>query len=151
MTHIRKQIRDAVATVLTGLTTTETRVFVSRVYPMERTSLPGIIIMTASDELMPENSTGYAGGVSIMSNLQLIVKAYAKNTTHVENNLDQIEMEVREALANAKTLGGLSRDINWVKTDIDLEANGEEPVGVAEMLFNIGYRVKDNALGSAIT
>ena len=36
MAHLRKQIRDNVVTALTGLSTTGSRVYGSRVYPMAR-------------------------------------------------------------------------------------------------------------------
>ena len=35
MAHVRQQIRDAIVTALTGLTTTGTNVFRSRIYPLE--------------------------------------------------------------------------------------------------------------------
>jgi hypothetical protein len=150
MSHIRKQIRDAVASTLNNLDTTEERVYVSRVYPMERTNLPGIIIITNSDEADYTYATDYANGVKLWSKLQLTVKAYAKNTAQVDDDLDQIELEVREALAMNKKLNGLTKDITWLKTDISLDGSGEKPIGVAEMQFRVDYRVTDNTLDTAI-
>lgn len=40
MAHLREQIRDRVVTDLTGLTTTGSRVFRSRIYPLENNDLP---------------------------------------------------------------------------------------------------------------
>jgi hypothetical protein len=151
MAHVRKQIRVAVATALTGLSTTGARVYVERVYPLERSSLPGLVVMTHRDDADLSLSTEYASGVNVWSNLELIVKGYAKNTSTVENDLDQIELEVRQALANTKTLGGLSKDLNWLSTQILIDATGEQPVGIVEMTFGIVYRVKDNAVGTAIS
>ena len=51
--HIRQQIRERIATNLTGLTTTGTRVYQSRVYPLEDNNLPGLIIYTVSEESEP--------------------------------------------------------------------------------------------------
>ena len=49
MAHLREQIRDRVVTDLTGLTTTGSRVFRSRIYPLESNDLPGLCIFTKSE------------------------------------------------------------------------------------------------------
>ena len=57
--HIRQQIRERVGTTLTGLTTTGSNVFQSRVYNLEDSKLPAIIIYTKSEdsELLEMGST----------------------------------------------------------------------------------------------
>ena len=47
MAHLRKQIRDNVVTALTGLSTTGSRVYASRVYP----NLPGLCVYTKSESV----------------------------------------------------------------------------------------------------
>jgi hypothetical protein len=44
LAHLRKQIRDNVVTALTGLSTTGSRVYGSRVYPMAAANLPGLCV-----------------------------------------------------------------------------------------------------------
>lgn len=143
--HVRTQIRLAVATLLTGLPAVANRVYVSRVYPLERASLPGLIIITETDAIESSMGAVKAGNLTLWSRLQLIVKAYAKGTASVDAALDQIENEVRKALTANRTLGGLTIDINWQSTTIQLDGSGEQPVGIAEMLFFIDYRVAQTA------
>ena len=40
--HIRQQLRERAGTVLTGLTTTGSNVFETRIYPLENTNLPAL-------------------------------------------------------------------------------------------------------------
>ena len=47
--HLRRQIRERVGTTLTGLSTTGSNVFQSRVYPIESAGLPGIFIYTQNE------------------------------------------------------------------------------------------------------
>ena len=47
--HIRQQIRERVGTTLTGLSTTGSNVFQSRVFNLEESNLPAIIIYTKSE------------------------------------------------------------------------------------------------------
>lgn len=141
MRHVRTQIRNAVAQQLKNLSTTKKRVFVSRVYPLESASLPGLIIQTDSDQVNEQ----YANGVNLWSELQLTVKAYAQSVANLDEMLDQIELEVRVSLASNKNLGGTAKDISWQHTNIQLESGGEQPVGIAEIVFKVSYRVADNS------
>lgn len=150
MPHARQQIRAAVAQLLTGLTTTGNRVFVSHVYPLEKAALPGLIIMTDKDEVDSEQTTFSGGQLKLLCRLQLMVKAYAKAIANVDDKLDQIELEVREILMVNRTLGGLAKDINWQSTVVQLEAGSEQPIGVAEISFIIDYRIHDNLLNISI-
>lgn len=151
MPHVRQQIRAAVAQVLTGLSTTSNRVFITHVYPLEKASLPGLVIMTDKDESDFSQATSSNGQLKILSRLQLIIKAYAKGTATVDDKLDQIELEVRQALMANRTLGGLTKNINWQSTTVQVDAGGEQPIGVAELLFLIEYRVQDNMITIPLT
>lgn len=49
--HIRQQIRERAGTVLTGLTTTGSNVFETRIYPLSNTNLPALAIYTKTKHL----------------------------------------------------------------------------------------------------
>ena len=51
MAHLRKQIRDNFVTALTSLSTTGSRVYASRVYPMAAANLPGLCVYAKSEEV----------------------------------------------------------------------------------------------------
>ena len=51
--HVRQQIRERVGTVLTGLTTTASRVFESRVYALQDSELPALLIYTKTEDSEP--------------------------------------------------------------------------------------------------
>ena len=42
--HVRQQIRERIATTITGLSTTGSNVFQSRVYPLDVDSLPALLV-----------------------------------------------------------------------------------------------------------
>lgn len=142
MPHARQQIRDGVATTLTGLATTGSNVFVSRVYPLESASLPGITIMTDNDVAEIDNTSAMNSNRIVWANLGLIIKAHVQESaSSLDDTLDQIEVEVRQALLSDITLGGLAKDIWWISSDITLEGENAKPIGLAEILFNVSYRV----------
>ena len=51
MAHARQSIRDNVVTTVTGLSTTGTNVFRSRVYPLGEYKLPALCVYTAAEEV----------------------------------------------------------------------------------------------------
>jgi hypothetical protein len=148
MAHVRKQIRDAVVTALTGLTTTGSNVFATRVYPLASAKLPGLCIYTAAEdaelEIMGSNRT-------LMRSLDVIVEAYAQGTTTVDNSLDQIALEIEEALAADSGVDALVKDIYLTRTDIDLDGGeSEKVIGAARLTFRAVYRTAENDVETAI-
>jgi hypothetical protein len=56
--HLRRQIREAIGTAVTGLTTTSTRVYQSRVVPLQDTNLPALLIYTRAERSSPATVHG---------------------------------------------------------------------------------------------
>jgi hypothetical protein len=135
MTHVRKQIRDNVTTAVTGLATTGTNVFQSRVYPNEASKLPCLCVYTLTEEAEVISLTPPRIGRT----LDLVVEGYAKAKTGLDDTLDAIAVEVEEALATDITRGGLAQMTAIQSTDIGLEGEGEQPIGVIKMTFQVEY------------
>ena len=140
--HIRKQIRDKFKTLLTGLTTTATRVYTSRVWPVQGADLPGLLIYTPDHEADPELSTTDRPR-AVFSYIDVAVVAVAKSSTDVDDQVDLIEAEVCVALFADYELGGLAFDVQWVSSSIQLdEAN--QPTGQNLMIFRVSVRTHEN-------
>ena len=65
--HVARQILDEVVSTCTGLTTTGTNVFRSRVHTMVESSLPALLIYTREDVMEEETSSMQTDGKSIFS------------------------------------------------------------------------------------
>ena len=86
-----------------------------------------------------------------MRSLDVIVEAYAQGTTTVDNSLDQIALEIEEALAADSGVDVLVKDIYLTRTDIDLDGGeGEKVTGAARLTFRAIYRVAENDVETAI-
>lgn len=146
MSHLRKQIRDKVTTRLTGLSTTAGRVYQTRFYPLQAAALPGLLIYTLREISEPETMTRprkYNREVDFM------IEGMAKGTSALDNTLDQIAVEVEEAMLSAPTFDGLARDTVLSGTEIDYNAEGEQPVGSIRMTFTVRYRTSETDVESA--
>jgi len=147
MAHVRKQIRDAVITAVTGLTTTGSNVFRSRIYPLEQTKLPGLCVFTRSETVEFDTLTISR---SVSRVLDVIVEGYVSATSNYDDTLDQIAVEVEEALAADVTLGGLAKDTQVTAFEADFSGDGEQPVAVGRFTVTVQYRTAENDVETAV-
>ncbi|MFZ9079456.1 MAG: hypothetical protein ACO23H_13045 [Alphaproteobacteria bacterium] len=147
MAHVRKQIRDAVITAVTGLTTTGSNVFRSRIYPLEQSKLPGLCVFTRSENVEFDTLTISR---SVSRVLDVIIEGYVSATSNYDDTLDQIAVEVEEALAADVTLGGLAKDTQVTAFEADFSGDGEQPVAVGRFTVTVQYRTAENDVETAV-
>jgi len=147
MSHVRKQIRDYFAVSLNGLTTTGSKVYASRVYPLQSENLPAVLVYTTS-----EDSDEAAFSKQRVQNrvVDVMVEGYVKAVTGFDDTLDQIAREVEEALLDDPTCGGLSQNMVLTSTETEYSGEGETPVGTIRMTFQVNYRTVTGSPDSAI-
>jgi hypothetical protein len=146
MAHVRKQIRDAVITTLTGLSTTGSNVFRSRIYPLESNKLPGLCVFSKSEATTFDTLTISR---SINRVLEIGVEAYVKATSDYDNTLDTIAVEVEEAIASDVTLGSLAKDTQVTSFEADFSGEGEQPVAIGRFTVEVIYRTLENDVETA--
>jgi hypothetical protein len=141
MSHVRQQIRDAVVDAVTLLNTTDRNVFRTRVYPMDRQSLPGLCVYTSSESSEPNTIGGLKTVSAYLRTVSVNIEAYAKASADLDNDLDDISVEVETAMAQDSTLNGLVEDVVLTSTEIDIMGgDSEQPVGVLKLSYDIIYR-----------
>jgi hypothetical protein len=139
--HLHKQIRDALKTALTGLTTTGARAYANRLQPMTDATLPGLRIFLDTEE---------AQGVTIHQpqvqerTLQMVVECCAKAVSGLDDALDQISKEVEVALAAGITIGSKSLQVFYEGMEFTDEQS-DKPVGVKRLRFSVPYTAMSNA------
>ena len=139
MAHKRAQIKARIQTVLTGLATTGSNVFLSRTYPIATSDLPGLLIY-ANSESIQRLEIGIQNRQQ--RTLDLSIEAVAKGAS-AESTLDTITVEVEEAMANDQTLNGLAIDSAITDTQIR-QASAESEFFIATMRYTVLYRTIDN-------
>jgi len=134
--HVRKQIRNAVKGALQGLATTGDRVFVSRVYPLAQAQLPGLLIFTPGEDSGREDSP-----TETMRDMTLQVHGLVKISEGLEDELDDIAMEVEQAL-DALGEAGLAKIYHGIQGTISTLAGEDvdQPHGAIAMEFLYTYR-----------
>lgn len=145
--HLRRQIRERVATMLTGLSTTGSNVFQSHVYPLENADLPALCIYTQDEEI----EVGAMGDPRVChSTMTLIVDGYAQTSSNLDDQLDQIGKEVQVAMAGDIDINNLVKDSYLSSVDISYSGEGTSPIGIIRHNYSVLYRYAENAPDSSL-
>lgn len=145
MSHARQQIREAVATLVTGLTTTGSSVFQSRFYRVQASELPALFIYS-TDESIERETIGT--GPYLRRELSIRIEGMAKALDNLDDTLDIIGEEVEDALGGQLPAG--VDDFRISSVSIDYSGEGEQPVGVIRMDFVARYQTAEDDSGSII-
>lgn len=147
MAHVRKTIRDNITTTLTGLTTTGSNVYQTRFYPLAEAKLAGLCIYTNSEST--ETSTITVPRTQLRT-LEVMVEAYVKGTTGIDDTLDTIAVEVEEALTTDITRGGNAKDTKVTAFEASYAGDGDQPVGVGRFTVEVLYATLENDIETAV-
>lgn len=148
MSHVRKQIRDAAVTLLTGLATTGSNVFPSRLYPLNDAELPGICIYTNNEE--PDEEHGKFD-VFDVRRLVLTIEGNDKLVAGLQDSLDDIAWEVEDAiLAPGQDFGGLAKTIDISSVEFGKSKEAEQPIGLVVINFTVTYYINRGTSGTAL-
>ena len=139
MAHARQQIREQLATTLTGLTTTASRVYDTRLYAYD--ALPCLTVFADRDTVDEENSQG----TKHWHNLALRVEARAKAKDSVEDTIDTICAEIEAAIYADRTLNNKLVDVLIADTQIEYSVEQDQPIALATLTLNAIYRVAPGA------
>lgn len=133
-THLRTQIRDAMATAVTSLATTGTRVHKSRMYPAADAGLPCLLVFCGDQERIEQDATNIQ-----QRTLEMTVRGLVKATGDIDASLNQIALEVEAAVQSAGTLSSKVSGVTLTGIDSTLDDSLEKPVGIIDLSYRITY------------
>ena len=146
MAHLRQQIRERIAPLCTGLSTTGSNVFQSRLYPIEDSSLPCLLIYTTSED---SEVIEMATPRPMQRSLSVVIQG-VYSATQPDDNLDTIAKEVEVVMAGDKDINSLASSSYLQSTEIEVNAEGKKPIGVIRLTYIVDYRNVDNNPETAI-
>ena len=145
--HLRQQIRERVALDVTGLVTTGANVFQSRVYPIEDSKLPCLLVYSNSEEseILNQGSPRL-----LLRTLSITIQGVASESSNIDDKLDLIAKEIEIAMAADVDINGLAQDSFMTSSEIDFTSDGAKTIGTLRVNYQIEYRTLDNAPDVAI-
>jgi len=148
MSHVRQQIREAIALKLTGLTTTEDRVYQNRFTTLDKANLPCLVITSIRD--VSAGPISHDVPRTIQHDVSIKITAYAKALDNLDDALDDICEQVEVAMSTDRKLSGLVFNVDLQATDIDFNGEGDQPHGIAQLEYSVKYHVKENDPSTAV-
>jgi len=137
MTHRAESIVERIKTVVTGLTTTSTRVYRGRVYPLQESEVPGLLVYMGQDRIVNVLSQ------SLMdSMLSVHIDEVVKATGQVDTTLNLIREQVTIALQADHTLT-LSYVMGIEESGADepnLSGEGDQRIATMRTTWQVLYR-----------
>ena len=131
----RKKIRKAVVALLTGRTKVGDEVEDSRAAKLFAQSKPTILIY-ARDEA--------SSVVTITSRqrrrvLRLAIEIRHQAVKGLDDYLDEVSEEVEQIMKENSNLSGTAQSNALTETLIDVEQNGDKPIGAARLTYDLIY------------
>lgn len=149
--HVRQAILEAVAAAVTGLTTTETRVFVGRARALAASELPGLVLRSGNETPGPDPAELNAPRILSRALTVKVIACVRGDEEDLDAALNTIFEEVEPVLAMPIDLGGAQlvtlRGIGEPQVD---STSLEVPVGQATMFYEVVYLTQENAPSLAL-
>lgn len=136
MAHVRQQIRDRVATLVTGLPVTGANVYKMRRFALDDSKIPAICVYTMdeSSSLITVGSRTLGRTVNVAADI--IIKG---SSATISDTLDDICVSVEEAIAADFHLNGLAKSCILNDTNITINVEGERSVASARLVYTVEY------------
>lgn len=140
--HVHHQIREAAVTALTGLTSTGSRVYANRLYPIPAASLPALRV--SLDDETVEGQTLPGAAATLQRSMILIVECCAQGGDAVDDACDQMQFEVETKLSAGLGLAGRTYYPLLLSSRYDDEAGGQD-AAVKRLEYRVHFSTRANA------
>ena len=136
MSHVRQQIRDRIATLVTGLPVTGSSVYKMRRYALDDSKLPAICVYTTDES----SALITVGARTLRRVINVMVEAFAKgSSTSIHDTIDGICVSIEEAIAADFALNGLAKSTVLTSTETDIDVTGQNAIASARLVYAVEY------------
>jgi hypothetical protein len=153
MSHVRTQIATALASTLTGLTTTGVRVYLARELPMPQSALPALLVYADEESIEPMR-TANAWPQTLRRQLSVRIDCIAEDTGSLEATLNTMLAEVETALnassAAATCTNRIPDGLVLSEVSVERDADGERTIGRLSSRWVGPYYTAANAPETAL-
>lgn len=143
MAHVRKAIRENIVTTLTGLSTTGSSVYETRVFQINYAKLPALMVYTQDETIVEHTIT--SSSRTQHRQLTCIIEGHIKGSANIDDTIDTISEEVEEAMATDRTRGGNAKDTKLQSTEVEFE-EATQKVGLVRFTYIVDYVTVENAV-----
>jgi hypothetical protein len=151
MSHVRKQIRDALVTLLTGLASSGDRVYAGRVTPFAHGELPAVNVAVGNEEITAPSIHQPA---LLTRQLEITIECVTTLTDSSDDDLDAMALEVEDAIGLNSTTASLGGILNGTLTPTGIAVERDDdaavPIGRLTLTYSTAYEVYNDAADVAV-
>ncbi|WP_430430197.1 hypothetical protein [Oceanicaulis sp.] len=148
MAHVRTQIRDLLATRVTGLETCGSRVFKNRVKPLQQSDLPAINVSSGDEQIdrMTQNTPRRLGRL-MQVHFDLIADA---DSDGAADTLDTIAAEIEAVMLEGSWSSALIFNVTPVSLTESYDGEGRKVVAQSRLTYEVEYHTAEGSAGSVL-
>jgi hypothetical protein len=136
MPHARQQIRDYVATAISGGTLYGTNVFKMRSHPLDDKIEAAVCIYTVNEAVSQHNITS-----AVMRIMTLTLEAFVVGSSESAfESVDDMSQEIEDIMSADRRLGGLVKDCQLTSAVTDINTDGRRAVATLALNYEVTYR-----------
>lgn len=135
MAHARTQIRKAIKDLLLPVAVFQAHIFTSRFSNLQLSELPSANIFCLVESATPAD----IHNAEIDRVLQVGISIKTAVTDDIDDVLDELAEQVELVIDANTTLGGIVKSLSLVRTQIQTNEDGAEPVGEALLQYQVNY------------
>lgn len=135
MSHVRTQLRDAIATALSGLPSLGTNVFKSRLYNLADGQIPAACVYFMKEDIENISPARVQPSLQRRDIRTAIVIAVKADDGEVEDTLDAVALEVEDKLFEDPTFNRLAVESSLLYAEKSIEEI-DQPLGLMLLVFS---------------
>ena len=139
MSHVQIQILDRAVTILTGLETTGSKVFRSRLHPLTPATMPGLCISLGAEG----NIGGTMDGTSKAVKLNLGVVVEGDDTVLTGSALAEIEAALYADIHEGRFFNGLAFNLVYFESDRQHVTTTAVQHTRLDIVYRVEYQTQD--------
>jgi hypothetical protein len=141
MAHVRQQIRDHVAAILTPGAIYGDRVFKMRSYPLSEKIANAVCIYTTRATYQRETMAASPAGRIYRAQQTVVVEAFHSGpSTSVFDDIDALSAEIEQKVLDDPTFGGKVKDVILTSAEQDVNTDGGVAIASIALEFVVSYR-----------
>ncbi|MHB1098253.1 MAG: hypothetical protein ACYCZR_01745 [Burkholderiales bacterium] len=139
MSHMRQQIREKIAAVLSAID--DVYIFGSYHHAFADGDLPAIVITFSSEEV--KGSSAGSLDHSLPRNTNRVatyaIDVLERSAVDLDDTLDEVSVRIEQLLAGNRSLDGLVDDLRIASANMDYDLDGQAPSGILRMIWEADY------------
>lgn len=139
MSHVQTQILTRAVTILTGLETTGTNVFLSRLHPLTPGRMPGLCISLGGEANV--GGTLDSSMKSVLLNLGIVVEG--DDTEITASSLAEIEAALYGDVSSGRFFHGIALNLVYKKSDRDFITTTAVKHTRMDVVYQVEYQTED--------